>query len=103
MPPEQRNFVAGVAPVEQSAGGDAAWWFVFRGGDVLIHADYASGSVIPRVSAPSELDLVPIRTSFIGQLGGEDVYAVELPDDATAPDAHSFRGLRALYGLVDDQ
>ena len=75
MPPDHRNFVAGVAPVEQSAEVELAWRFVFRGGEVLIHADYASGSVIPRLSGPADLDLEPVRTSFIGQLGGEHVYA----------------------------
>jgi NAD+ diphosphatase len=102
MPPDQRNFVAGVAPVEQSSEVEMAWWFVFRGGEVLVRAEFADGSVIPRLSGPADLDLEPVRTSFIGQLGGEHVYAVELPDDAIAPDSHSFRGLRALYGLVDD-
>src|SRR5215213_2710731 len=102
MPPDQRNFVAGVAPVEHSSEVEMAWWFVFRGGEVLVRAEFADGSVIPRLSGPADLDLEPVRTSFIGQLGGEHVYAVELPDDAIAPDSHSFRGLRALYGLVDD-
>ena len=103
MPSIDRTFVAAVAPDADHAAGDTAWWFVFRGGDVLIRAGRESAEVIPRLGSLAELAIEPIRTSFLGHLAGEHVYAAELPLDLPVPDDHALRGLRALYGLVDDQ
>ena len=103
MPQPDHTFVAGVAPNDQLDAGRTAWWFVFRGGEIMIHAERAGGSVIPRLGDLADLALEPVRSSFLGHLGGAQVYAAELRDEAAVPDSLSFRGLRALYGLVDDQ
>ena len=103
MPQPDRTFVAGVAPDDQHDLSGTAWWFVFRGGEVLVSTALETGSVIPRMNSLADLALESIRTNFLGHLAGERVFAAELPGDARVPEAHALRGLRALYGLVDDQ
>jgi NAD+ diphosphatase len=59
--------------------------------------------VILRSNNLAEFALEPTRTSFLGYLAGEHVYAAELPADAPLPSSLAPQGLRALYGQVDDQ
>src|SRR5688572_4388582 len=103
MSAPHRPFVAGVAPDQQVDATGRAWWFVFRGAEVLIYTEAQSESVIPRTGSLTDFALEPTRTSFLGHLAGEHVYAAELPVDAPLPDSLVPQGLRALYGLVDDQ
>jgi NAD+ diphosphatase len=103
MTSPHRPFVAGVAPDHQFGQSGRAWWFVFRGAEVLVYADGRDETVILRSASLTELALEPTRTSFLGYLAGEHVYAAELPPDAQLPASLAPQGLRALYGIVDDQ
>jgi NAD+ diphosphatase len=95
-----RIFISGLEPAEDDAS-DEAWWFVFRGGDVLIVEDDATP--IPRASHLSILSGMEVSRHFLGILTGRQCYAVELPAELEPPPGLSFQGLRSLYGLVDDQ
>jgi NAD+ diphosphatase len=45
----------------------------------------------------------PLRTLYLGRLGGTDCWAAELPKDAPAPaQGHSWEGLRTLFTVLDD-
>jgi NAD+ diphosphatase len=98
----ERIFYPAVAPEENVEPAGEAWWFLFRGGEVLV----ASGSgdrVIPRVTDLAHASFKPTRTNYLGHLAGAHVYAAELADDVLPPDGFGFQALRGLYGLVDDQ
>lgn len=95
-----------VAAIEYAAGDvqeSDDVWFVFRGGDVLVLASGDDRRVLPSSSDLLRWALQPGRTSFLGRLAGTGVFAAELPVDVPAPEQTMFRGLRAMYGLVDDQ
>jgi len=95
-----RIFMSAVEPIDADASDDA-WWFAFRGADVLIVEHDATP--IPRASQLSILDGQEISRHFLGLLTGRHCYAVELPSELEPPPGFSFQGLRSLYGMVDDQ
>jgi NAD+ diphosphatase len=97
------DFYPAIEPRDPEARSDASWWFVFRGGELLLHTTNIAETAIPRLADLTELSLISNRTNFLGELDGSHVYAVELPDSAEAPEGLAFRGLRQLYGLVDEQ
>ncbi|MGI8477668.1 MAG: NAD(+) diphosphatase [Thermomicrobiales bacterium] len=94
------HFVPAVTPPER-AGDESAFWFAFRGSDLLLHADEIAGAErrIPFVPDIAQL-FTPVRSHFLGHLTGRPAFAVELPDDAPAPDGMRFTGLRAVHCLV---
>jgi NAD+ diphosphatase len=79
---------------------DEAWWFVFRGADVLIVED--DSSPIPVASRLSDLKEQTLSQHFLGMLVGRQAYAVEVPAEIEPPSGLRFEGLRALYGLVSE-
>lgn len=98
----RRVFLPATAPRGPSEQSGLAWWFVFRGGELLLQLE-PEETAIPRLSELAELSLAPRRSTFLGELDGAHVYAVELDDSAEPPAGLTFRGLRSLYGVVDDQ
>ncbi|MFM9884985.1 MAG: NAD(+) diphosphatase [Burkholderiales bacterium] len=80
---------------------DSTLWFVFRETELLVREDPASASVL-RAVHPSTLALEPIRTQYLGVLGDHHCLACELPKESTPPDGWAFRGLRALFGALDE-
>ena len=80
---------------------DGTLWFVFRETELLVREDRASPSVL-RAAHPSMLALEPVRTQYLGVLGDHHCLACELPKESAPPDGWAFRGLRALFGALDD-
>jgi NAD+ diphosphatase len=92
-------FISAVEPADD-VDQDDAWWFVFRGADVLIVEQDATP--IPRSSHVAVLGVQETSRHFLGILTGRYCYAVELPSELEPPPGLSFQGLRSLYGMVDD-
>ncbi len=96
-----RIFTPSVAP-DVSHQTEAAWWFVFRRGEVLLYHQHLE-CLIPRLNDIFDVGLTPRRTNFLGALDHAHVYAAELDDDVDPPEGLAFHALRSLYGLVDEQ
>ncbi len=81
-----------------------AWWFAFRGSDLLVHAGEALVA-IPRGDdlerAAPGLGLAPLSQHAVGEVDGLPCFACELPAEAAAPPGMAFLGLREVYGRVD--
>jgi NAD+ diphosphatase len=75
--------------------------FLFQGSQLLVHREEGQASV-PFVADPRELGLEPLRTQYLGTLGGRHCYSAECAAGAPAPDGYAWSGLRALFGLLDD-
>jgi len=93
-----------------------AHWFVFRGTDLLVEM----GPPDPRPSddlrvrtrpAWARLTLhknhnwlgaEPLRTLYLGRLGGVDCWAAEAAAAAVAPSGMAWEGLRTLFSVLDD-
>jgi NAD+ diphosphatase len=93
-------FIAAVEPVDDS-GHEDAWWFVFRGDDVLLVAEDATP--IPRAAHFARLGVEQTPSHFLGTLAGRQCYAIELPIELEPPPGLAFHRLRSLYGNVDDR
>jgi NAD+ diphosphatase len=81
---------------------DSAWWFAFRGNDLLVIL-VDEMVRIPEASELSELEVPRQQRHYLGQLDGRPCFAVELTDRTAVPKGMSFLGLRGLFGRVDDQ
>jgi NAD+ diphosphatase len=106
---------AGAVPAPAEAG--EALWFVFRGERLLVEAgELVAGKPgddprvwprpvsarVPVAAAPTAFALAPLRTLYLGLLGGVHCFAAEVAGDAVAPQGFGWHGLRALFGVLDD-
>lgn len=93
------NFVPAVVPATEE--GEPAWWFAFRGDDLLVELK-DKAALIPYVMYLESLDLEPIRKQYLGTLDGIPCYSAELTTDVSAPEDMAFRDLRELFGLLEE-
>lgn len=95
-----RIFVPGtVFPNEPTAPG---WWFAFSGNQLLVRTD-GKDSQVPWLVSLAEIGLDPVRTQYLGTLDSQPCYSAELPRDAAIPADMELRGLRELYGTLDEE
>jgi NAD+ diphosphatase len=88
-----------VAPAEKQH--EQAWWFVFRAQKMLIYKE-ESVTAIPLLVTLEELGLRPLYESYLGTLKGVRCFAAYLPDEAELPANMALRGLRGLFGELDE-
>jgi NAD+ diphosphatase len=94
-----RTFIPGIAP--PAVQSEPAWWFAFVGNKLLVRLE-GTVSKIPNLISLTEIGLVPVRSQFLGTLDNQPCYSAELPKDTVVPDGMSLRGLRELYGMLDE-
>ena len=82
------------------AGKEAALWFAFRRGRMLVHR--GNPAEVPRAVTPEDLGLDALFRREIGTLDGRRCYAAELKPDAEPPEGMLFRDLRDLLIEVDE-
>ncbi|ULO06745.1 NAD(+) diphosphatase [Paenibacillus sp. 19GGS1-52] len=80
---------------------DPTYWFIFSSGKLLVQ-DVSGRLVIPLVQGIESLPLAPIRTLYLGTLEGIPCYAVEVSAESPEPEGLTFRPLRSLYELMDE-
>jgi NAD+ diphosphatase len=73
--------------------------FAFRGNELLIREPDAA---LPRLGALSGLSVAPENVFPVGLLDGVYCRAAWVPKDAQAPDGHAFKGMRSLFGRLDE-
>lgn len=64
--------------------------------------EHSETAGIPKVESLAEFGLAPLHTHYLGKLDGHPCFAAELPEHSVAPVGMGFRGLRTLFGLLDD-
>jgi len=79
-----------------------AWWFIFRGYQLLTYDDRGAISV-PFLRDAGELRLSPLRKQSIGRIDDAECYAAELPENTEAPQGMAFRGLRSIFGALEER
>ncbi|UCG11102.1 MAG: NAD(+) diphosphatase [Deltaproteobacteria bacterium] len=93
------RFIPAVAPPSEEIR--SAWWFVFRDDALLVKLSDET-ALIPCVADTAELDLRAVREQYLGTLDGRPCYSAQLPDDAVVPEGMTFRGLRSVFGLMEE-
>jgi NAD+ diphosphatase len=96
---EDTEYVPLIAPPASVT--EPCLWFAFKGAELLIETG-EDGPAILQCRSLEEFALKPVRTQYLGTLGGRHCYATELPEDASAPEGRAFSGLRPLFGTLDD-
>lgn len=94
------RFTPGVSPASYSA--DPAWWFIFSGRELLVKGQGNEVSVPLLLHGPGELGLEVRYQNFLGMLEDRACYAAELLPDSQQPEGAFFRGLRRLWGVLDE-
>jgi NAD+ diphosphatase len=89
------SFTPLLAPVAH----DRPLTFAFRGNEILVRERDLG---LPDAATLKAFDLSPANVLPVGLLGDEYCAAAWLPGDARAPDGFAFRGLRSLFGRVDE-
>jgi NAD+ diphosphatase len=81
---------------------DNAFWFVFSDSKLLVAETGSRAHVISAVNL-EQFNLKPVREQYLGTLGGVHCYSAEVAADVQAPEGMSFKDLRSLFGLLDDE
>jgi len=96
------------APVEFTPGvrhpsevPDHALWFVFRDTELLVAGEGTSPAVL-QATHPAAIRMETLRVQFLGMLGDRPCFSCEVHREHDAPEGWTFRGLRALYGALDE-
>ena len=96
------EYVPALAPPRPAP--ERAWWFVFRGAELLVcSASAPPARPAPLLAAhPEALELKPLRTHYLGMLAGECCFATEVAREAQAPQEWIWSGLRSLHGAMEE-
>ena len=79
-----------------------SWSLGFRGSELLVRMEGAAAR-LPRRPEWEELGLPAGVAHLAGTLAGEPAFALELPAELEPPEGMAFRGLRQLWGLLDEE
>lgn len=77
-----------------------AWWFVFRGNELLVSS--APPLVPPRSPDLETLGLGLGRTLYLGMLAGAGCFCGEAETRTELPEGWAWQSLRALFGILDE-
>jgi NAD+ diphosphatase len=93
------TFVSGVAPPAVASPG--ARWFVVEGNALWVRPG-EQGALLASAHEVLSFGLDLSASHYLGQIDGEDCFAVAA-EGAEAPSPFHPEGLRALYGLLDEE
>jgi NAD+ diphosphatase len=87
--------------LEPDGDGAPGYWFIFADGKLLLQ-NWNGSWAIPFAPDAGLLQVWPVRTQYLGTLGGQPCHSAEVAPDAAAPAGMTFTELRSCYGLVDE-
>ncbi|HZZ91544.1 MAG TPA: NAD(+) diphosphatase [Usitatibacter sp.] len=90
----------GFVPLFTPESHPAPLTFVFRGPQLLVHA---ADLALPRPEVLAALAIPEDRTLPVGRYHDAYVRATSVDAQVQAPAGHEFKGLRSLFGHVDDE
>jgi len=83
----------------ESVNDDYGYWFVFCLTKLLIKSNECT---IPYLRSLAELNLSPVRIQYLGTLQEHPCYSAEVSPGTIIPEGMSFRELRSLYSVLDE-
>jgi NAD+ diphosphatase len=86
--------------------GEAAFWFVFQAGKLLVkpqQADSPQPVAVPVAASPEEVGLEVSGRRFLGRLDGQACWAAEADSAQAPPPGLEFQGLRGLLAQLPEE
>lgn len=94
-----KRYTPGVVPPQDIAG--KSWWFIFSGNKLLVEStDDREG--IPFIEDPGDAGIKTLHRQYLGMLGGCHCFSAEAADTVDVLPGYSFRDLRSLMGILED-
>jgi NAD+ diphosphatase len=94
-----RKFISGIVPpVERS---EPSWWFAFQENKLLVYEE-SSQCNLPCLVNFAELGLTTLQEHYLGRLDNHPCYAVEVAEGTILPIGMTFKGLRQIYGCLNE-
>lgn len=81
--------------------GEPAYWFFFRESQILLRRS-ASGVAIPMSGDIRLLRFESGSPDYFGSVDGQPCYLAGLPESLAIPEGYELRGLRQLFGEIDE-
>ena len=78
----------------------ATYWFIFKNKEMLVKKNNLIN--VPFTSNLDDLNIIPIRTQYLGELDGYPCYSVEVGQETVATNGMVFCELKSLYELLDE-
>jgi NAD+ diphosphatase len=78
-----------------------AFWFIFQGEKLLIDTTRNQADAIC-TDPPEQLGITPVFSQYLGRYGTTNCFVAEVQDLPPLPSSMQVKGLRALFGTVDD-
>jgi NAD+ diphosphatase len=104
--PREFEFLPGIEPDDHAwdatRDGPRGRCFAFVGSDMVVLGSPDESPRVPNWDDLRSWDISAIRYQYLGTLGGEPCWSVELPSGVSAPETATLSGLRALYDLLPE-
>ncbi len=78
-----------------------SFWFIFQGEKLLVNIAENNTEYLCNRS-PAQLGLVPVYSQFLGRYGSTNCFVAEVRDIQVPPQSTQFKGLRSLFGVIDN-
>ncbi len=97
---QKNNFISEIVSPQRSS--EPAWWFAFRGNQLLLHEENSSIR-LPRLWNFGELHIsTKGQPHYLGRLNGHPCYTVEIAPETNPPEGMAFLGLRQVYERLEE-
>jgi NAD+ diphosphatase len=79
-----------------------AIWFVYQDEKLVVKVN-GDSVMIPGSADLKQVNLVPVHQQYLGTLDGRDCLAAELPPNVLIPDGWEAKGLREMFGALEEE
>lgn len=93
------RFVPAIRPGDTISS--PAFWFIFQGEKLLVQKT-AEETLSICTRSPEQLGIAAVVNQYLGSYGRIDCFVVEVPETTHTPSSLYFKGLRTLFGKIDD-
>ena len=97
---EPITFHAGITAPKKATG--ESLFFAFHGDRLLVYEN-STDACLPELENFDELGLPHTSLHFLGSLGAQHCFAVDLEEDRPVPEGMALSGLRRLFGVINEE
>lgn len=94
------SFIPGYKPLSEPS--EPPLWFLFNNQKILIKSQEGYEN-LPQQSDLEILGLIPMQQQYVGSLNGQPCYAAEVNGTDAISSTFAFRGIRSLFGRLEDE